>query len=153
MEEIVTDQSVLCHLDKVRKRAEAPGVVQRKGRSKVTNGKSLFVEFEGDSRGPWTRRFRDVLSQIIDDITPPEGLSEGQRQLARRAATIALACEKLEGEAAAGKDIDLEVYGKLVDRLGRTFQRLGLRRARDTTSSLGRVLRAGIERHQREASC
>jgi hypothetical protein len=61
-------------------------------------------------------------------------LSEGQRQLARRCATIAIACEAMEGRAVAGEAIDLDVYGQLTDRLGRTFQRLGLRRrARNVT--------------------
>jgi hypothetical protein len=36
-----------------------------------------------------------------------------------RATTIAIACERLEGEAAAGNEINLEVYGTLTDRLGR----------------------------------
>jgi hypothetical protein len=76
-----------------RKLAEAPAAVSRKGRSRVSNGKSLFVEHDG--RGPWTRRWRDVLDQILADLSCEEGLSEGQRQMARRAATIAIACEKL----------------------------------------------------------
>ena len=72
----------------------------------------------------------------------PDGLSEGQRQLARRAATIAIACERLEGEAAAGNEIDLEVYGTLTDRLGRCFQRLGLKRqVRDTGLTLNDIMR------------
>ena len=48
--------------------------------------------------------------------------------LASLTATISIACEKIEGDAAAGAAIDLETYGKLTDRLGRTFQRLGLKR-------------------------
>ena len=72
-------------------------------------------------------RRRDMarLAEIISDLSGPEGFSEGQRQLARRAATISIACEKLEGAAAAGAAIDLELYGRLTDRLGRAFQRLG----------------------------
>jgi hypothetical protein len=101
-------------------------------RSRVTNGKALFVEADG--RGPWARRWRDVLAEIISDLGGHDGLSEGQRQLARRCATIAIACEKMEGEAAQGAEIDLETYGTLTDRLGRCFQRLGLRRqSRDIT--------------------
>ncbi len=69
-------------------------------RSAVTNGRRLHVAAPGD--GAWARRFRDVLEQIVADLSGPEGLSEGQRQLARRATTIAIACERLEGEAAAG---------------------------------------------------
>jgi hypothetical protein len=99
-------------------------------RSRVTNGKTLFVE--ADQRGPWARRWRDVLAEIMSDLGGADLLSEGQKQLARRCATIAIACEKMEGEAAQGRDIDLFTYGTLTDRLGRALQRLGLKRqARD----------------------
>jgi len=109
-------------------------------RSAVTNGKRLHVVAPGDTK--WSRRFRDVLDQIISDLSGPDGLSEGQRQLARRATTIAIACERLEGEAAAGNEIDLEVYGTLTDRLGRCFQRLGLKRQlRDTGLTLNDIMR------------
>jgi hypothetical protein len=101
-------------------------------RSKVSNGRTPFVEADG--RGPWARRWRDVLAEIISDLGGHDGgLSEGQRQLARRAATIAIACERMEGEAAAGHEIDLEEYGRLTDRLGRAFHRLGLKRQPRTT--------------------
>ena len=101
-------------------------------RSEVTNGKRLHVYAPGDSA--WSRRFRDVLAQIISDLSGPQGLSEGQRQLARRAATLCIMCERMEGEAAAGRDIDLDTYGQMTDRLGRCFNRLGLRRqARDVS--------------------
>jgi hypothetical protein len=56
-------------------------------RSAVTNGSRLHVVTPGDTK--WARRFRDVLDQIIADLSGPDGLSEGQRQLARRATTIA----------------------------------------------------------------
>jgi hypothetical protein len=119
----------------------------RAGRSAVTNGKRLHVVRPGDTA--WARRFRDVLAEIISDLGGHDGgLSEGQRQLARRCATIAIACERMEGEAAAGNPIDLDVYGTLTDRLGRAFGRLGLRRrARDVTPSLEAYL-AATERDQ-----
>jgi hypothetical protein len=101
------------------------GVRRMDHRSAVTNGKRLHVVRPGDTA--WARRFRDVLVEILSDLGH-DGLSEGQRQLARRCATIAIACERMEGEAAAGNEIDLDVYGTLTDRLGRTFQRLGLKR-------------------------
>jgi hypothetical protein len=109
-------------------------------RSAVTNGKRLHVVAPGDTK--WARRFRDVLAEIISDIGGHDGLSEGQRQLARRCATISIMCEKLEGEAAAGNDIDVDAYGTLTDRLGRAFGRLGLRRqARDVSPTLSDFLR------------
>jgi hypothetical protein len=97
-----------------------------KVRSAVTNGKRLHVVAPGD--GKWSRRFADILGQIIGDMGGAGLLSEGQRQLARRCATIAIACERMEGDAAAGNEIDLDVYGTLTDRQGRAFQRLGLKR-------------------------
>jgi hypothetical protein len=101
-------------------------------RSRVTNGKTHFVVADG--RGPWARRWRDVLGEIIGDLGGADLLSEGQRQLARRCATISIACERMEGEAAAGHEIDLEAYGTLTDRLGRAFARLGLKRQPRTVS-------------------
>jgi hypothetical protein len=110
-------------------------------RSAVSNGSRLFVHSPGD--GAWARRFRDVLAEIVSDLGGADMLSEGQRQLTRRAATIAIACEKLEGEAAAGHEIDLTTYGMLVDRMGRCFDRLGLKRQaiKDVTPSLSDIMR------------
>jgi hypothetical protein len=55
------------------------------------------------------------------------------------------------GEAAAGNEIDLEVYGTLTDRLGRCFQRLGLKRqARNTGLTLNDILREDLEQQRRE---
>jgi hypothetical protein len=143
--ELVARQSNLSRLAEAGKLADDPAVSSRKGRSRVTNGGSYFVEHDG--RGRWTRRFKDILNQIIADVRPADGdLSEAQRQLARRAATIAIECEKMEGEAAAGRDVDLEVYGKLTDRLGRCFQRLGIKRVASNGRTLGDVLVAGIKR-------
>ena len=99
--------------------------------SAVTNGTRLHVVAPGDTA--WARRFRDVLTEIVSDLGGRDAsLSEGQRQLARRCATICIACEKMEGEAARGNDIDLDTYGTLTDRLGRCFHRLGLKRQAKT---------------------
>ena len=125
----------------------------KRGRSAVSNGTRLHVIKPGDTA--WARRLRDVLGEIVSDLGGPDILSEGQRQLARRAATLSIACEKLEGEIATGKDIDLEQYGQLTDRLGRCFNRLGLKRqARDVGPTLGDLIRqdqqANRERLARE---
>jgi hypothetical protein len=103
-----------------------------KQRSRVSNGKTLFVE--ADQRGPWARRWKDVLAEIVSDLGGADLLSEGQKQMARRCATISIACEKMEGQVAEGIEIDLDGYGQLTDRLGRCFMRLGLKRqARNIT--------------------
>ena len=50
-------------------------------------------------------------------------------------------CERLEARAVAGEVIDLDLFGTLTDRLGRAFQRLGLKRVpRDVTPTLAEYL-------------
>jgi hypothetical protein len=115
-----------------RRRITAQNDATIQWRSAVTNGKRLFVE--KDRRGPWARRFRDLVAEITNDLGGVELLSEGQRQLIRRAVTISLSCERMEGQIAAGEEVNLETYGMLTDRLGHTFNRLGLKRqARDVS--------------------
>jgi hypothetical protein len=109
---------------------QAAAQKQKHIRSRVTNGTTPFVE--ADQRSPWARRFKDILAGIVSDLGGVEVISVAQVQLARRAATIAVICERMEGEAAGGKPFDLEAFGKLTDRLGRAFTRLGVKRqARD----------------------
>jgi hypothetical protein len=116
-----------------------PKLMRKDQKSAVTNGSRLFVVRPGDNK--WHRRFRDVFSQVLSDLGGDDRLSEGQRQLARRCATISIACERLEGDIAAGREIDLDVYGTLTDRLGRAFQRLGLKRVPRDVVSLSEYLK------------
>jgi hypothetical protein len=112
-----------------------------KGRSKVTNGRQLFID--GDARLKVSRRFRDVLASIAADLGGVDRLSEGQKQIARRCAMLSVECEIMESAAVAGQPFDLDAYGQLTDRLGRAFQRLGLKRVmHDVTPDLGAYLTA-----------
>ena len=125
---------------------------RRKGKGKiksaVTNGARLFVQRPGDTR--WSRRFKDIYAIIIDDVTTtPDTLSEAQRQLARRATTLSILCEKIEGEAAAAEDtaeIDyglIVAYGRLTSQLTGVLHRLGIKRVprTDTTLTLTDLLK------------
>ncbi len=96
-------------------------------RSRVTNGSSLFTG-DVDGRTAAAKRFRDVLAEIVSDLGGADLLSEGQRQLARRAAMMSVEAERMEAEAIATGAIDLDAYGTLADRLSRLFARIGLRR-------------------------
>jgi hypothetical protein len=108
-------------------------------RSRITNGSAILEGIDG--RSAPARRFRDVLAAIVADLGGAERLSEGQRQLARRCSMLSVECEKIESEGVQGKPIDLDAYGALTDRLGRAFQRLGLKRVpRDITPTLGQIL-------------
>jgi len=94
-------------------------------RSAVSNGRRLHVIPPGDT--VWSRRFRDILSEIVAEIVGDKGrdaLSVDQLQDARRTAILCIECEKMEGIAAAGGEIDFEKYGRMTDRLGRCFARL-----------------------------
>ena len=62
------------------------------------------------------------------------GTSEGERQLARRAAGLSVACEQLEAALIRGEDLDAENYVRLINGLVRTLTSIGLRRrARDVS--------------------
>jgi hypothetical protein len=124
--------------------AETTTTAQRPpvSRSRVSNGNSLFVE-PTDQRSRHARRFRDVYNQCVEDMGGPDDLSEGQRQLIRRVALLSVQCEAMEAASVAGQPIDLEQYGKLTDRIGRAFQRLGLRRRPRDVTTLGQILQSG----------
>ena len=63
--------------------------------------------------------------------------------MARRCAMLSVDSEKMESAAVAGLPFDVDRYGLLTDRLGRAFQRLGLKRVmHDVTPDLGVYLTA-----------
>jgi hypothetical protein len=120
--------------------ALAPRGAKKDGSPRKTPVESSAIVRPGDTA--WARRFADILGEVISDLGGADRLSEGQRQIARRCATIAISCERMEGDAAAGNPIDLETYGQLTDRLGRAFQRLGLKRVpRNVTPSVAEYLK------------
>jgi hypothetical protein len=71
------------------------------------------------------------------DLGGADLLSEGQRQLIRRASAHSIMAEAVEADLARDMGFDADQYGQLCDRLGRCLQRLGLeRKARDVTPTL-----------------
>ena len=78
-----------------------------------------------------------------NDLGGSDHLSEGQRQLIRRAATLSIMSESVEADFIRNLAFDSEAYGVLCDRLGRCLGRLGLeRKARDVTPDLKSYLEA-----------
>jgi hypothetical protein len=121
-----------------------PEIVRRKpeARSRVGNGKVLLPMVDG--RSATARRFKDLVEDIAADLGGQDHLSEGQRQLIRRAAMISAECERQEALAARGEaEFNCDAYGTMCDRLGRLFGRLGLeRKSKDVTPSLQSYLQA-----------
>ena len=112
-------------------------------RSAVSNGTKLFCVDGLDGRSQTARRFRDLVEAIGNDLGGVDHLSEGQKQLIRRAATLSIMAEAMEADAVRNLAFDGEAYGVLCDRLGRCLQRLGLeRKARDVTPTLQSYLAA-----------
>ncbi len=107
-------------------------------RSKVTNGRGLFVE--GDGRGAWARRFRDLCALHVEDLGGSLALSEAQGSLIRRAATLEVELERREGQLATGGEVDLDAYSRAAGHLRRILETLGIeRRKRDLTPTLADI--------------
>jgi hypothetical protein len=96
---------------------------QRAHRSAVSNGTKLFCVDGLDGRSQVARRFRDLVEVMTLDLGGADRLSEGQKQLIRRAATLAIMSESVEADLCRNMAFDADQYGQLCDRLGRCLQR------------------------------
>jgi len=102
-------------------------------RSAKTNGRRLFVD--GDGRGPWARRWRDLQALYADDLGGESSLSEFQLGLVGTAATMRWELERLEGRLSVGEAIDTDMYGRIAGHYRRICETLGIeRRKRDVTA-------------------
>jgi hypothetical protein len=71
---------------------------QRAHRSAISNGTRLFCVDGLDGRSQTARRFRDLVEGMGNDLGGSDRLSEGQRQLIRRAATLSIMSESVEAD-------------------------------------------------------
>ncbi len=125
-----------------RQRADAAPLASRQ-RAHRSNGTRLFCVDGLDGRSQTALRFRDLVEGMGNDLGGSDRLSEGQKQLIRRAATLSVMSESVEADFIRNLAFDSEAYGVLCDRLGRCLQRLGLeRKPRDVTPSLSAYLAA-----------
>jgi hypothetical protein len=125
-------------------------------RSRVGNGKTLLPMVDG--RSVTARRFKDLVEDISADLGGKDHLSEGQRQLIRRAAMLSAESERLEAFAArderrpdgeinwksdAAFHFDVDRYVVMTNALRRVLETIGLERvARDATPTLQSYLQA-----------
>jgi hypothetical protein len=109
-------------------------------RSAKTNGSRRFVD--GDGRGPWARRWRDLEILYTDAQGGASALSEFQLGLTATAATLRCELERLEGRLSLGEDIDLDLFGRLAGHYRRIVATLGIeRKTRSVTPTLAELLR------------
>ena len=95
-------------------------------RSRLTNDPLLLRGVDGRSEA--ARRYRDVAIALADDLGGQDKLGEPGKILVRQAAALTVQVEALQSKIVAGEDIDLEQLTRLSNVLGRTLQRLGLKR-------------------------
>lgn len=102
-------------------------------RSRVTNGSKLLPLADG--RSVTARRFKDLTEFIAIDLGGVDRLSEGEKQLIRRAAALSAECERQEALWARGEaEFDIAAYSVLTNAVRRVFETIGLKRVpRDVT--------------------
>jgi hypothetical protein len=110
----------------------------KRKRSAVTNGSRAFIV--GDGNSPWYRRWKDLLALHVDDLGGPETLSEAQMSLCRRAATLEVELERIEGQLSLGNDADLDAYNRHAGGLRRILETLGIQRAKRVVNDGSAVL-------------
>lgn len=110
-------------------------------------GGSLFLTLANgeplDRRTAVAKRFEAVLSEILSDLGGADRVSEGEFQLARRAAGLSVQCEIAETWLACQRfdKISIEDYCRLISSLNRTLSNIGLgRRQRDISPSLADII-------------
>ena len=73
----------------------------------------------------------------MSDLGGADVISEGERQLARRAASLSVYSETIEARMAQGEEIDSDDWVRVTNVLTRVLTAIGLqRRQRDATPSL-----------------
>ena len=102
-------------------------------RSAATND-PLFLRGV-DGRSMVARRYRDVALALADDLGGQDRLNEPSKILVRQAAALTVKVEELQSKIVTGEDVDLEQLTRLSNVLGRTLQRLGLRKPRARPTS------------------
>jgi len=112
-------------------------------RSRISNGSSVLPGVDG--RSTWVRRLRDLIGLHLSDLGGDAAVSEAERSIVRRIATLTVELERLEacfaiaGSASADQ---LDLYQRTANSLRRLLESVGLeRRARDVSPTLSDMLR------------
>lgn len=119
----------------------SPRAVTR--RSRVTNGKQLFVTLR-DNDNVVTRRLKDLLSEHVSDLGGLDNISSSELALIRMVSQLRLRLELIEQRWAANgeaTDKSLETYQRVSNTLRRHLVTLGLHRRPKDVPSLSQYLR------------
>jgi hypothetical protein len=110
-------------------------------RSRVSNGSALLPGVDG--RSTWVRRLRDLIALHLSDLGGDDAVSEAERSIVRRVATLTVELERMEsGFALAGEALpgQIDLYQRTANSLRRLLESIGLeRRTRDVSPSLADI--------------
>ena len=86
------------------------------------------------------KRYETIRGAVLADMGGEENVSEVQKQLVSKFATIALQLEVMEAAAIDGNEIDVDLFGRAAGHLRRIAEALGMQRvARDVSPSLADI--------------
>jgi hypothetical protein len=102
------------------------------GRSRISNGSALLAGVDG--RSTWVRRLRDLIALHLSDLGGDDAVSEAERSIIRRVATLTVELERMEAVfalAGEAKPEQIDLYQRTANSLRRMLESIGLeRRAR-----------------------
>src|SRR5271154_4870315 len=104
-------------------------VPKPQARSRVSNGSAILPGVDG--RSTWVRRLRDLMGLHLSDLGGDVAVSEAERSIVRRVATLTVELERMEaGFAVAGEaqPDQLDLYQRTANSLRRLLEAIGLRR-------------------------
>ena len=81
-----------------------------------------------DGRSAEARRYRDLAMSFADDLGGAAVLTEAQRALVFQAASLVVQSEALNGAMICGELVDVEQQTRVANALGRTLNRLGIKK-------------------------
>jgi hypothetical protein len=122
----------------------SPGLAPTKssGKSRITNGSAVLPDVDG--RSTWVRRLRDLIAIHLSDLGGVDNVSEAERSIIRRIATLTVELERMESTfATAGEatPAQLDLYQRTANSLRRLLESVGIeRRAKNVTPTLSDIL-------------
>jgi hypothetical protein len=111
-------------------------------RSRISNGSNILPGVDG--RSTWVRRLRDLISLHLSDLGGDDAVSEAERSIVRRVATLTVELERLElvfALAGEAKPEQIDLYQRTANSLRRLLETNGLKRRPKDVTSLGQILR------------
>lgn|SRR5262245_2758143 len=109
-------------------------------RSRITNGALI----DGDGRSAWSRRMRDLINLHLSDLGGADNVSEAEKSIVRRVATLTVELERMESvfaEAGEASPEQLDLYQRVSNSMRRMLETVGLERRAKPVETLQEYLR------------